>query len=561
VISANFPTFSFCSDVVDRLAALDPLMSTELGFSGLNDQLPDWSPAGEAAQIALLDSILSELDTIEVTSDDDRRAASILRERVSVFADLARRGESARTFSVLSSPISSFRQVLELVDVSHVDEQRALASRLRALPAALEGLKETWVRVKERNELPALRHIEGVAAQAEAYGSGGLTTFAAGVPASAEMADELKVAAQIAEEACTSLAQWMRSELAPFASASEAAGRDRYELWTRQWTGARLDLDEVYHWGWQELSRLTKRMWEIAATVAPEARSLSEVAAVLDRKPRHSDSAAKKRYSAKLRTFTDEAVEKMRGTHFDIDDRIAFCDARLAPEGTAAGAFYIPPSEDLSRPGTTWFSTLGENVFYWWRHASTWYHEAVPGHHLQCATAILASDRQSRFQRLIGWTSGYGEGWALYAERLSEELGYFSDLGDEMGYLSNQALRAARVVVDIGLHLQLAAPSDLGELSGLGDCSGRVWTPAMAVAVLEEHALRDHVTAVSEVDRYLGWPGQAISYKVGERVWLEVRDEARRRHGEAFDLKAFHKHSLEIGAMGLDAFRQLMADF
>jgi uncharacterized protein (DUF885 family) len=135
-----------------------------------------------------------------------------------------------------------------------------------------------------------------------------------------------------------------------------------------------------------------------------------------------------------------------------------------------------------------------------------------------------------------------------------EELGFFSDLGDELGFLACQALRAARVVVDIGMHLELRAPSDIGSLGSLGDCRGKVWTAPMAVAVLEEMAIQSHEMSVSEVERYLGWPGQAISYKVGERVWLRSREEAQKRLGGKFSLKKFHAFALALGPMGLDPF-------
>ena len=151
--------------------------------------------------------------------------------------------------------------------------------------------------------------------------------------------------------------------------------------------------------------------------------------------------------------------------------------------------------------------------------------------------------------------SGYGEGWALYAERLMEELGGFSDPADELGYLEGQAVRAARIVVDLGLHLGLPAPSDIGTLGGLGDCSSKPWTPEMAIALLEERAITDPESAASEVDRYLSMPGQAISYKVGERVWLSARADARARLGDRFNLKSFHAHALGLGPMGLDPFR------
>jgi uncharacterized protein (DUF885 family) len=177
----------------------------------------------------------------------------------------------------------------------------------------------------------------------------------------------------------------------------------------------------------------------------------------------------------------------------------------------------------------------------------TWYHEGVPGHHLQSATVIIEMDRLSRFQRTEAWTSGYGEGWALYAERLMDELGGFSDPGYEMGFLSAQALRAARVVVDIGMHL------------GYTDSDGAVWNAQSAYELLRDKALLEHENASSEVDRYLGWPGQAISYKVGERVWMRARQSAKQRLGSNFSLKKFHSYALKLGPMGLDSFEDEMS--
>jgi uncharacterized protein (DUF885 family) len=340
----------------------------------------------------------------------------------------------------------------------------------------------------------------------------------------------------------------------------DAVGAGRYERWATYFTGATLDLAEIYQWGWADLQRINARMWEIAAEVAPGATTLVEVAARLDADEDRAVHGADLLLE-RLRGLTDGAVVMLDGTHFDIDERIRFCDARLAPEGSAAAPYYISPSEDLSRPGTTWFPTLGHDRFPWWRLVSTWYHESVPGHHLQIGTAVLQRERQSRFQRLQGFISGYGEGWALYAESLMEELGALEDPAAEMGYLSCQALRAARIVVDIGMHLALPAPNDIGALGAMGDVAGRTWDSQMAVALLEERAIEPTDMAVSEVDRYLGLPGQAISYKVGERVWLEARQDARRRLGTAFDLKAWHAHALALGPMGLDPFTEEMATF
>jgi uncharacterized protein (DUF885 family) len=256
-----------------------------------------------------------------------------------------------------------------------------------------------------------------------------------------------------------------------------------------------------------------------------------------------------------LTALTEEATRAMDGTWFDIDPRIRTCQVRLAAEGSAAAPYYVPVSEDLSRPGSTWYPTRGRTRFPRWWLVSVWYHEGVPGHHLQVATAAVAKDRLTRFQRTFGWTSGYGEGWALYAERLMDELGFLDDPAVEMGYLSAQAMRAVRVVLDIGLHLGLTVPP------GRGALSGRAFDADSARAFLGERALLADDFAASEIDRYLGLPGQAISYKVGERVWLAGRDAARARLGDAFDLKAWHMHALRLGPMGLDPLRDELAAY
>jgi uncharacterized protein (DUF885 family) len=545
--------FSFANDVVERDAAMDPIFATNSGISEFDHLLPDFSPARLQEDIEVVRGFLDELATLQPTDEIDRVAFAVLQERLSARLGLLESGEASRVFSVLSSPLSEIRQVFELMSTDSVDDVVVIAQRLGQVRPALESWRRTLDQLSASDRLPSRRHVLGVAEQAATYASGAYRNFVRRVAPDADDDSALVIAALDADGACGELSTWMRDELAPLANEHDASGLDRYRAWSQYWNGAVLDFDELYAWGYGDLRRINARMWEIAKELAPEATSLVEVAELLDHDPARAIEGTDE-LLRRLISFTEQAVEKLDGVHFDIDPRIRFCDARLAPEGSAAAPYYIPPSEDLSRPGTTWFPTLGATTFSWWSHASTWYHEGVPGHHLQCATSIIEADKQSRFHRLEAWTSGYGEGWALYAERLMDELGFFDDLGDEMGFLACQALRAARVMVDIGLHLQLPAPDDLGILGELGDCSGKVWTAEMAVAVLEEKAIQNHEMSVSEVERYLGLPAQAISYKVGERSWMRAREEAKDRLGTDFSLKKFHAHALALGPMGLDPF-------
>jgi uncharacterized protein (DUF885 family) len=553
--------FAFADEIVDRLAESDPLFATEQGIPGYDHLLPDFSVAKQRLDQAQVLRDLQNLETLDAHSDVDRIAAAVIRERLSVKLALYEADEERRTFSVLNSPVAAIRQVFELMPLTSAENGKNVARRLSNVRASLESWRGALLITAAEHELPAERHILGVADQADTCAAGAFSEFAERAASATGIDYEssgLRAGAKDAEAAYSEFAAWMRSDLAPKASSKEACGEERYQRWSAYWSGATLDLHELYEWGYQDLRRINARMWEIARELLPDAKSLVEVADHLDNDPTRAIDGTDALLTM-LKAFTARTTDELDGVHFDVDERIRFCDARLAPEGSAAAPFYINPSEDLSRPGTTWFPTMGKTKFSWWRFASTWYHESIPGHHLQIATALLASDRQSRFHRLVGNTSGYAEGWALYAERLMDELGYFSDLGDELGYLANQALRAARIVVDVGLHLELDAPADMGVLGGLGDCSNKRWSAEMAVALLEEWAIQDHPMSVSEVDRYLGLPAQAISYKVGERIWLESREAAKQRLGDRFNLKAFHAHALVLGPMGLDDFSAEMA--
>jgi len=550
--------FAFADRYVEQSAARDPMLATELGVEGFDHLLPSFSTARWEEDAAFADASLAALRAIAPRDDVDRISRAVTEERLTVQAELARSGERARTFGTISSPVSEIRQVFELMRRDRPEDVATIAARLREVRPALASWRDGLADIAAAGALPARRHVLGVADQAATYARGAYAGFAQGLAASGAARDELASAAADADAACGGLAAHLADEVAPTAVGAEACGAERYPRWLRYYNGADLDLEELYAWGWEDLRRINERMWELAAQLAPGADRLADVAAALD-----ADDAraivGTEALLARLESFTQATVAALNGVHFDIDPRVRRCDARLAPEGSAAAPYYIAPSEDLTRPGTTWFPTLGRSRFPWWRSASTWYHEAVPGHHLQEATARLATDRLSRFQQSMAWTSGYGEGWALYAERLMEELGAFTDAGDELGYLEGQGLRAARIVVDLGLHLGYRAPEDLGELRGLGDCSSRPWTPQMAVALLEERAIQDHEFAVSEVDRYLAIPAQATSYKVGERVWLAAREDARGRLGDRFELKGFHAFALRLGPMGLDPFRAELA--
>lgn len=367
-------------------------------------------------------------------------------------------------------------------------------------------------------------------------------TLEGGKPLPDDVAADLARSVEAAAGAYRDLADRLKP-LRDKAPEADACGPERYQLHSRAFLGAKIDLEETYAWGQEELARITAEMETVAERIRPGA-SVKEAIEVLDTDPRyqlHGTEALREW----MQTTADEAIELL-SPHMDIPEPVRTIECKIAPTETG-GIYYTGPSDDFSRPGRMWWSVpKGVTEFGTWRELTTVYHEGVPGHHLQVGQTIYRSELLNRWRRLAAWTSGHGEGWALYAEWLMAELGHMDDPGDRMGLLDGQSLRAARVVLDIGVHCGFEAPAEVG---------GGEWTYDKAWAFLSAHANMDEGFLRFELDRYLGWPGQAPSYKVGERLWMQLREETARREGDDFDLRAFHRRALDIGSVGLDTLR------
>jgi uncharacterized protein (DUF885 family) len=274
--------------------------------------------------------------------------------------------------------------------------------------------------------------------------------------------------------------------------------------------------------------------------------------AILDEDPaRRIDG--RENFRAWMQELAERAISELHGTHFDIPKPAHRIEAMIAPTDDG-GIYYTGPSEDESRPGRIWWSAPGGiETFPTWKDVTTIYHEGVPGHHLQISQAVAEQEKLNRWQRLWAWVPGYSEGWALYAERLMGELGYLDDPGAHLGMLSGQLGSAASVALDIGVHLELEIPA------GAGWREGERWTTEIAWEFLRDQSIRDEHDLRFTLQRYLGWPGQAPSYKLGERIWLQARDEAKAKAGDTFSLKDFHAQALSLGVMGLDPLRKALA--
>ena len=536
----------------DAVIAHSPIEATFLGVPGKDDDLDDLSPEGYATAAGIARSTLSRLEHAEPVDAVDVVTLAAMRERLGLQLEVHEAGHDRMELNVIASPLQACRDVFDLMPNATDDDWALIATRLTRIPRALAQWTTTLAEAAARGQVTPRRQVTECIRQCEDLLSrdGYFATLAAnaridGAPLPEALQSDLDRATERAGAAYGRLAVSLREKLLDRAPESDAAGRERYALASRSFLGARVDLEETYAWGQEELARITEEMVRTAHQILPGA-GVKEAIAHLDRDPRYLLQGTEA-----LRTWmqerADEAIANLAGTHFDIPDPVRTIECRIAPTQTG-GIYYTGPSDDFSRPGRMWWSVpKGVTEFGTWRELTTVFHEGVPGHHLQVGQTVHRRELLNKWRRMMCWTSGHGEGWALYAERLMAELGYLEDPGNYLGLLDGQSLRAARVVLDIGVHCGFDAPAEVG---------GGEWTYDKAWDFLNAHANQGEEMLRFELHRYLGWPGQAPSYKIGERLWLQLREEVAAREGAGFSLQEFHRRTLDLGSVGLDVLRE-----
>jgi uncharacterized protein (DUF885 family) len=554
----NSPIDQLAERHLEQEIALDPILATELGVAGHDHELPDFTPGGFEARIALTRKSLAEAGAIAPASPREEVAKDAFVERLGLEAERYEAGVPQHQLNAISSVPAALRQVFDLMPTDSEQDWEIVAIRLNQIGTALDGYRETLLEQADQGRISAVRQVTGLAGRIASWTGAEGDDFFAGLAAQAPesaVKPTVEAAAAAARKAFDQFGSWLTADLAPRASERDACGREVYELASRSFLGAAIDLEETYAWGWAELARIESAMQDIAAGLNDGDRGIEATAALLDNDPART-IRGKDAFRDWMQQLSDAAVAELAGTHFDIADEIRTLECMIAP--TSDGSiYYTQPSEDLTtRPGRMWWAVpSGVENFATWREVTTVYHEGVPGHHLQVAQTMLRTDLLNRWQRIACWVSGHGEGWALYAERLMEELGYLEDAGARFGMLDAQGFRAARVIVDIGMHLELEVPRD----NPFGWRPGERWNADLGFEFLRAHCRMETEFLQAELNRYLGWPGQAPAYKVGERIWLQAREEAKQRKGSAFDLRTFHSDALNLGSIGLDPLRRALA--
>ena len=313
-------------------------------------------------------------------------------------------------------------------------------------------------------------------------------------------------------------------------------GDDFYALRLRTYTTTDYSAAEVHEIGLQEVERIGNRMKEIFLELGYEVnKPIGEMMSDLNENPEflYEDTPDRKEIVIKdYNQMVKDAEQDVRPYFFDFPESPV--EVRAVPEyseKTAAGGYYQSPSLDGSRPGVFYANLYDIKQTPKFGMRTLTFHEAVPGHHFQIALN-LENDELTLYRRLGYRTSAYTEGWALYAEQLGVEVGMTKNLYDELGVLQSEMFRANRLVVDTGLHY-------------------KKWTREKAMEYMKKVTGMSDTEVRVEIERYIVWPGQATSYKMGMIKILDLRDKAMKELGAKFDLRKFHSIVLDQGIVPL----------
>ncbi len=313
-------------------------------------------------------------------------------------------------------------------------------------------------------------------------------------------------------------------------------GEEWYEVRARQFTTTQLSPDEIHRIGLNEVARIRGEMQEIIDEL-DFAGSFQDFLTFLRTDPQFYYDDPEELYEAYLATSKriDPELVKLFGTLPRMPYGVKPIPDSIAPDTTTA--YYSRPAADGSRAGIYWVNLYKPEVRPKYEIEVLSVHEAMPGHHLQIALQQELGDMPN-FRRFMGFTA-FVEGWGLYSESLGYDLGLYKDPYSKFGALTYDMWRAVRLVVDTGMHY-------------------KGWTRQQAIDFFKDNAAKTELDIVNEIDRYIGWPGQALAYKIGQLKILQIRERAEIALGEEFDVRAFHDELLGAGALPLDILEQRM---
>jgi uncharacterized protein (DUF885 family) len=533
------------NDLADRfwdgLLERDPMWATVLGDDRFDDRWPDLGPDGRAADEAAYRSTLDEAR--DIPADGLEPEQIITRDLMILVCENALAALDQKQYQLavdhMSGPQVWTAEMAQYQPADTPERVDRLLARYAAYPAMLEQNIETLQEGVADGRTAAITPVRRAIEQIDRLLAMAPAEHPATSMAQVGDTDRDRVATAVEEHvypALRRLRDYLADGYEPHARpepglSTTPGGEEAYRLAIRTQTSLDTTAEEVHAFGLADLEAIEAEQDEIARRLGPaDGRALRE-ALVADPSNHTDDPSA---IVALAQQQTDRAYTEAPKYFGRLPSANCYVKAVEAyREAESPPAFYMPPTLDGSRQGQYYINTYQPADRQLHRIASITFHEATPGHHFQIGIEMELKGLPA-FRTLGARLAGaaYVEGWGLYTERLADEMGLYADDRERLGMLEAQAFRAARLVVDSGLH-------------AMG------WTRERAIAFMHEHGSLPMVDAEIEVDRYTIWPGQALTYKLGQREIERARAAVAEEMGDRFDLRAFHDEVLGHGSLPL----------
>ena len=541
-------------DYWDYMMETQPTNAHMLGDYRYMDRVEDASRAGEGAKIARLRefaSKASEFDLATLSSDDQVTRETLIYECETEAAINEMRQAEFGIDPIFGTQVV-FHVAIPQMSVETPEHAEMMLAKYSAVATMIDQQTERLREGIASGRVNAEFAVDATVAQIDGMLASPIEEDAflkAQMPSDYSAEDiaawKERAASIITSEIRPAFARYrdvVRDEVGPVARSDERAGlwalSDGDELYSRlieRYTTLDMTAQDIHDIGLQQIARLADEYREIAGPILGTT-DLTEIFAALRDDPElhHTTGAG-------VVAQSEEAFAAAKAEMGDWFGTLPQSDCFVKETQHGPVAFYYPPAEDGSREGTFFMNTTDPTSWGTFEVQSTAFHEGIPGHHLQIAIAQELGDTMPAFRR-NGFISAYGEGWALYTERLADEMGLYSSELDRIGMLQGDSMRACRLVVDTGMH-------------ALG------WSRQQAIDYMAENSPMTLHSITEEVDRYLSFPGQAVSYMIGRLEMQKIRAAAETEMGNDFDIKGFHDVVLGSGCIPLPTLSRLVEEW
>jgi len=553
--SRNETLARLCDEFWQGDLAASPLTATAIGDKRYDDRLDDITLRGTGREKKRMEGVLARAKAIpeaSLAAADRLTRTALITEVEDRLAEMSC-GFEEWTVDPLGGPQNEFMNLGEYTSIDTPKDGSNYVKRVKLMGPYLDDLIANLTRGKAKGEVAARDAVTKTIDQLMRLNATPAESLGVWKPAAAPHpswtdAERRRFADQLGDAIRTSLAPaieryraFLDREILPSARPSDHAGLaslphglESYRKMIRVHTSLDLTPEEIHQLGLEEIAKFRSDL----AVLGQKVFGTSDVAEIQRRL--REDPEMHFKTSAEVEAKAREALARAQSAvprWFGLQPQMA-CEVHVmgmneAPYSTIA--YYRPGSADGKRPGAYMINTYLPETRPRYEAEALAFHESVPGHHLQISIAQELKDIPE-FRKHQGVTA-YVEGWALYTEHLADEMGLYSSDVDRIGMLSFDAWRACRLVVDTGIH-------------AMG------WSRQQAIDYMTQNSCLASNNIANEVDRYITWPGQAVAYKIGQREILSLRDEAKRKLGDRFDIKAFHDAVLSNGAVALPVLRE-----